>query len=276
MNGVTMKILSGLGIRPYVGVLRWLLVMAFCLPAAQVSAASVNMEGIDFTALPGGRFEVRMSFDGRPPEPKGYTIERPARIALDLADVGSNLDQKKHTLAFDNAQSVTVVEAGGRTRVILNLVNLVPYETSIQGTDMVVSVGASAAGGYAKENSSISEQYSAGPSLATSAEISSFDFQRGAEGEGKVVLELSDSSVEIDVNLEGNTIRLGFIDTGVPEDLKRRYDVSDFATPVQMIDVNTLGSQAAIDVRVSGDYDYLAYQADNTYVLSVKPLTPDE
>ena len=276
MNGVTMKILSGLGTRPYVGVLRWLLAMAFCLPAAYASAASVNMEGIDFTALPGGRFEVRMSFDGRPPEPKGYTIERPARIALDLADVSSSLDQKKHTLAFDNAQSVTVVEAGGRTRVILNLVNLVPYETSIQGTDMVVSVGASAAGGYVKDSGSRSEQYSDGPSMATSAEISNFDFKRGEDGEGKIVLELSDSNVEIDVNLEGNTIRLGFIDTGVPEELRRRYDVSDFATPVQAIDVNTLGSQASIDVSVSGDYDYLAYQADNTYVLSVKPLSPDE
>ena len=107
--------------------------LVLLLPALQAVAAPVSMTDIGFNALPGGKFEIRMQFDGTPPSPQAYTIDKPARIALDLAGVSSKLAQKKHTLSFDNAQSVVVVESGGRTRVIVNLVQVAPSASAMFG-----------------------------------------------------------------------------------------------------------------------------------------------
>ena len=108
------------------------------LPLFSAQALAVSMTDIGFNALPGGKFEVRMKFDGAPPSPQSYTIEKPARIALDLPGVSSALAQKKHALSFENAQSVVVVEASGRTRVIVNLVQVAPYETTVEGDELVL------------------------------------------------------------------------------------------------------------------------------------------
>jgi type IV pilus assembly protein PilQ len=253
--------------------------LALLLQALSGVAAAVEMNSIDFNSLPGGRFEIRMGFDSRPPEPQGFTIERPARIALDLQGVSSSLEQKSHSLGFDNAQEVKVLTAGGRTRVIIELVDLVPYDTSIEGNELVVAVGSGGSRDFIKETPTALTRYAApsgAPAPAGATAITDFEFERGDEGEGRIVLSLSDSNADMDVSLEGNTIRLNFFDTTVPENLMRRYDVTDFATPVSFVDVKTVGQRVDIDIRASGEYDYLAYQADNTYVVSVKPLTPEE
>ncbi|MBK7519431.1 MAG: type IV pilus secretin PilQ [Gammaproteobacteria bacterium] len=251
--------------------------LVLLLPALQAVAAPVSMTDIGFNALPGGKFEIRMQFDGTPPSPQAYTIDKPARIALDLAGVSSKLAQKKHTLSFDNAQSVVVVESGGRTRVIVNLVQVAPYETSVEGNELVVSVGTGEVPDYLKAGSEgITGTDSRTAMQSDRGGISDFNFRRGESGEGQVELQLSDPKVDVDVRLEGNTIKVAFFDTTVPAELQRSYDVVDFATPVQSVDVSQSGSQASIGIKVSGEYDYLAYQADNRYVVSVKPLTKQE
>jgi len=251
--------------------------LALLMCSLSTNAAAVAMTDIGFNALPGGKFEVRMQFDGQPPSPQAYSIDKPARIALDLLGVSSKLAQKKHTLAFDNAQSVVVVESGGRTRVIVNLVALAPFETAVEGNELVVSVGSAEAGDYIKKGTGTFTELAGGAETASGrSAISDFNFRRGEAGEGRVELQLSDPKVDVDVRLEGNTIKVAFLDTAVPEEIQRRYDVTDFATPVQTIDVDQLGSQVGIAINVTGDYDYLAYQADNSYVVSVKPLTRAE
>ncbi len=259
------------------GVLRVALVglAAWLFPAALALAQGVSMTDIGFNALPGGKFEIRMKFDGPPPTPQGYTIDKPARIALDLPGVSSKLAQKKHTLAFDNAQSVVVVESGGRTRVIVNLVEVAPYQSTINGDELVVAVGSGGVQEYLKANDSTSMSSSA-PAPSSGHGITDFNFRRGENGEGRIELSLSDPGADVDVRLEGNTINVGFFETGVPDELRRRYDVVDFATPVQSVDVNQSGGQARVAIKVTGEYDYLAYQADNTYVVAVKPLTKQE
>ena len=247
-------------------------VVAWLLPAALALAQSVSMTDIGFNALPGGKFEIRMKFDGTPPAPQGYTIEKPARIALDLPGVASKLAQKKHTLAFDNAQSVVVVESGGRTRVIVNLVEIAPYQSTIEGDELVIAVGSGAPQDYLKPSASAV----AAAAIPAGHGITDFNFRRGENGEGRIELSLSDPGADVDVRLEGSTINVSFFETGVPAELQRRYDVVDFATPVQAIEVNQSGSQAKIGIKVGGEYDYLAYQADNTYVVAVKPLTKQE
>ena len=252
-------------------------VFAVLLPALSAFAAPVSMTDIGFNALPGGKFEIRMKFDGTPPSPQSYTIDKPARIALDLPGVASALEQKKHTLAFDNAQSVVVVESGGRTRVIVNLVEVAPYQASVEGNELVVSVGSGSSGQYLTDaGGSVGATMGAASRAGVHSGIKDFNFRRGANGEGRIELQLADPKADVDVRLEGNMIKVSFFDTDVPAELQRRYDVVDFATPVEMIDVSQSGSQASVGIKVTGEYDYLAYQADTTYVVAVKPLTPQE
>lgn len=242
--------------------------------AYSVSASSaVNMTDVEFNSLPGGKVEMKFMFDGQAPDPKVYTIESPARIALDLNETSSKLKQKKHTLDLGNAQSVMVLESGGRTRVIVNLVELTRYEAKAEGNALVVTVGNDGVRDYLKEAPRQLEQEVT--AVAESA-IKSIDFRRGEKGEGRLIVELSNPNIDVDTGVEGKSIKLNFLKTALPDNLRLRYDVSDFATPVQWVKATEKGNSAQIEVQPTGEYDYLAYQAENTYVLTVKPLTLQE
>lgn len=251
------------------------LILVTVLAGTSLQALAVSMTNIDFNSLPGGRLEMRMDFDGLPPEPQGYTIERPARIALDLEGVASKLKKKKHTLEIGNAKSAMILEANGRTRVIINLLALSPYKTRVEGSSLFVEIGESTARDYLKESKS-SLDFNAESAASDVRSISNIDFQRGDNGEGKVVFTLTDDKTDVDVSQEGTRIKLQFLDTSLPQDLQHRYDVSDFATPVKDMVAKNVGDRTVVDVKASGQYDYLAYQVDNEYVLSVKPLTKEE
>jgi type IV pilus assembly protein PilQ len=242
-------------------------------------ASNVNLTDVEFSSQPGGRFEVRMDFDGTPPEPKGYNIEKPARIALDLAGVSSQLEQKKFPLSYGNASSAVILESGGRTRMILNLVELAPYQTRIEGNSLYVDVGDSGVRNYlkpTKENPALSSFAKSEDIDLKSNDILGVDFKRGDQGEGRLVINLANPKADINIFTEGNVIKIDFNEVGLPERLQRRYDVSDFATPVQSIEAQPSQDGALFILEATGDFDYLAYQTDNEYVISVKPLTAEE
>jgi type IV pilus assembly protein PilQ len=242
-------------------------------------AASVNLQDVEFSSQPGGRFEVRLDFDGVPPEPKGYNIEKPARIALDFVDVASQLSQKKFPLSYGNASSAVILESGGRTRMILNLVELAPYKTRVEGNSLFVEVGDSGVREYlkpTKENPALSAVSQDTRAAAAGNEIREVDFKRGDQGEGRLVINLANPKAGINVFVEGNVIKVDFDNVSLPERLQRRYDVSDFATPVQQVEAQPSENGALFSLKASGDYDYLAYQTDNEYVVSVKPLSAEE
>ncbi|MCR8922416.1 type IV pilus secretin PilQ [Dasania sp. GY-MA-18] len=248
-----------------------------CLLISSLSLASVNLTGIDFSSKQGGRFQVKLDFDGTPPEPKGYNIEKPARIALDFAGVSSQLKQKKHPLSFGNASSAVVLESSGRTRMILNLVELAPYTTRVEGNSLYVEVGDAGARDYlkpAREDKLVAATQKV--SKARGNEIRSIDFKRGELGEGKLLITLDNPKADINVFVEGEKIKIDFKGASIPESLQRRYDVSDFATPVQQVEAAANEGGAIFALRAIGEYDYLAYQTDNDYVVSVKPLTKAE
>ncbi len=237
-------------------------------------ANTVTLTDIKFGALPGNRFEIRMDFDGVPPVPKEYTIEKPARIVLDLPNTRSALKRKKHVLSFGNAKSVIVMEGSGRTRVIVNLVELAPHKSNAESNSLIVGVGAEQVKDFIKRpDETITEKVLGGQELIG---ISNIDFRRGEGGEGKVLVVLEDPSVDVDVSFDHGKIKLDFAGTTLPDRLRRRLDVKDFATPVQEIEANSANGVTTIEVQPIGDYDYLAYQADNDYVLSVKPLSEQE
>ena len=250
--------------------------LAVSLIAGAVHAESI-IKNIEFSSRPESKFEIRVDFDGLPPELKSYTIEKPARIAIDFPDTRSALAQKRFSLPYGNATGVVVLESGDRTRLVVNLVKVVPYETRVDGNSLFVVVGQAAGGDYMKP---ASDPYRVAtrvvPVTDIASEITDLQFQRTGEGEGRLTLQLTDPSVDVNVFSEGGDIKVQFADTTVPERLMRRYDVTDFATPVTSVDVNTSERGATLTLKNTGDFDYLAYQTDNTYVLSIKPLTKKE
>lgn len=250
-------------------------IFLLCALAAP-SLFAANLQGLDVAALPGDKLELKLTFDDAVSAPKGYTIEQPARIALDLPGVSNKLGAKNRELGVGNARSVTFVEAKDRTRLIINLTSLVPYSTRAEGNNLYVVVGDS--GRLADGNSSlpVTSMPVAPAYVPQGRAIKGVDFQRGELGEGNVVIELSDPAVSPDIHEEGGKIRLSFPRTQIPESLRVRLDVKDFATPVQFVSSTGQGDKANITIEPSGAYDYLAFQADNKLTVSVKPLTQDD
>jgi type IV pilus assembly protein PilQ len=251
--------------------------VSFFLAGFAPSLLAANLQGLDVAALPGDKIELKLSFDEPVPAPRGYTIEQPARIALDMPGVSSKLGEKNRELGVGNARSVTVVEAQNRTRLIINLSTLVPYSTRSEGSNVFVVVG----------DASASQAVSTSPAPVTTAAkplaqapvgraIRAIDFQRGEAGEGNVVIELSDPSVNPDIQEQGGKIRLEFLKTQLPEALRARLDVKDFATPVQFVTAASQGDRVSISIEPTGLYDYLAFQTDNKLTVSIKPLSADD
>ena len=255
---------------------------------------AADLKAMNVASLPGDRVELKLSFDQPVTAPKGYTIEQPARIALDLPGVNNKLGVRNKELGSGNARSVTVVEAGDRTRLIVNLTALAPYSTRVQGNDLFVVIGgdqaarttsasvpalslprSGAAQAPAPAANPASRVFSSVPRLAGKA-IRNIDFKRGDDGEGNVIIDLSETGISPDIQEQGGKIRLNFGKTQLPDALRVRLDVKDFATPVQFVNASSQAGDTVITIEPTGVYDYLAYQTDNKLTISVKPLTAKE
>ena len=249
-----------------------------CLGISSQVWAQVLLEDINFATLPDGNFEVRMTFSDTPPSPEGYTIDNPARIVLDLPGVESTLEQKKYALSFENARSAVVLSTADRTRLILNMLEMAPYETRTEGNVLTVLVGGGDDAVITQKQANLATATTTTENKIHSAKYSvkNVDFRRGEGGEGLVSIELSDPSVSVDISQVGSEIKLSFYRTELPASQDRRLDVIDFATPVKEIDTSSDGSTTHVVVSTVGEYNYMAYQADNQYVVSVKPLTTAE
>jgi type IV pilus assembly protein PilQ len=243
---------------------------------AGAAFAGPVVQDIEFSSKSGGKFEVRLEFNETPPDFKIYAIEKPARIAVDFLGTSSSLDQKRYSLPYGNANKALVLESGDRTRLVVELVKLVPYETRVEGNSLFLIVGQE--GNEYLKSTSDPLQVSAGvvEVIDTVSEIRDLQFQRTGDGEGKLTLELTNPKVDVNVFSEGGEVNVQFIDTTVAQRLMRRFDVTDFATPVDSVDVNTTVRGVTLVLKTTGDFDYLAYQADNQYVISVKPLSKKE
>jgi len=248
-------------------------VIAFGLLSGLANA--VTLEDVSFSSLPGDRLEVKLAFDGQPPEPTGYTIERPARIAVDLKDTENGLGSRSIPLGSGNAQSMTVVETKDRTRLIFNLVELVPYDTVRSGNSLVMTLGAEGSGQSVSVASSTSSSQRS-ESSQRSDSLAGVDFRRGKNGEGRVIVDLGSESTPVDLSELGGKIRLTMSGISVPESLRRRLDVTDFATPVTRIDTFVQDGNAVVEIRPEGNYDYIAYQSGSQFTVSVEQLTEQE
>jgi len=255
-------------------------ILLFCLFSVSRGYAA-SLQDVNFASLPGDRTEISLIFDGTPPLVDGYTIEKPARIALDLKGASSSLKDKYHNLGLGNAKRMTVIGTKDRTRIILDLVELVPYSTVVKGNKLVIMVGSDngvAGGQQADLTDGSQEQYSDAGVKNRSAQnsVKDIDFHRGEKGDGQIVITFASANVDIDMAEVGGNIQLRIPSVDLPFELRQRLDVVDFATPVKRIDSDVIDGDAVITIKPSGNYDYLAYQTDNTFTVSVEELSEEE
>ena len=257
--------------------------LGFSLWIALVSpmVMAASLKALDVAALPGDRVELKLSLDGPPPQPKGYTTESPARIALDLPGVTSQLANKNLDLGSGNARTATVAEAKDRTRLIVSLTQLAPYSTRVEGNNLFVVVGQGASTTAPRPaavapRAATAAAAPARPAAQRSRAIRGVDFQRGTEGEGNVVIDLSDPTIAPDIQEHDGKIILSFARTQLPEKLRVRLDVKDFATPVQFVNAALTGDRTVISVEPSGTFDYSTFQTDNKLTVSVRPMSIDD
>ena len=239
---------------------------------ASVQSYASDLIDIKFTALPGDVTQMELIFDGKPPVPGGYTIEKPARISLDLPGANSKLKSKYHKIGLGNARTATVVNAKGRARVIVSLSQLVPYAVEASDDRLLISMGKSV---------DVSQQPAVLAAVSKADEdaasrVMNVDFRRGEQDDGQVQILLSNPKANVDIEQQGKKIIVTLKNTVLPESMRRRLDVVDFATPVKFVDANMEGTDTVIYIEPEGQYDYLAYQADGILSVNVKPITKAE
>ncbi|ASP40791.1 type IV pilus secretin PilQ [Bacterioplanes sanyensis] len=237
-------------------------------------ALSVELEELKFTSLPGDVTEIELTFDGTPPEIKGYSIEKPARISIDMAGASSGLDSKKFDIGSGNARSAIVLGDKNRVRMVINLTRLVDYKTSVEGNSLFVRVGKTAQQTVFRNKSTpttVASQLS-----VSELKVVGVDFRRGELGDGQVQIKLSDDRASADIRREGSKIIADLEGVRLPRELSRRLDVLDFATPVKYVDVRAVdgGSRVVIEPK-SDDFDFLAYQTDRLLSINISDL-PEE
>jgi type IV pilus assembly protein PilQ len=248
--------------------------VAFLLFAASAANAqeSNRLQDIQVQSLPGQRVELKLIMSGTAPEPLAFTIDNPARIALDLPNTTLGLSSRRRDVNMGPLDTILAAEANGRTRVVLNLDQMVVYQTRASGNTVTITLGD---GGEYSEGSTqfASAATSQSPSYASSGSrsISSIDFRRTRDGGGRVVVNLTDPSTPVDIRQEGGRVVAVFKDTALPAELMRRLDVMDFATPVTTVDTLRTNADTRIVISAEGKYEQLAYQSDNEFTIEVNP-----
>lgn len=241
-----------------------------------LDASALQLTSVESAAMAGDSIEIKLGFDSAPPQPTGYTIENPARIALDLPGVSNGMKDKYHNLGSGNARTLTVMGTPDRTRLIVNMTSLAGYSTRIAGNNLYVTVGGAQQAKQAPAATSVTPAPAPSAIRSAGSAIEEIDFHRGDSGEGLVAIKLSDPNAPMDLREEGGKIVVDFVGVNLPDGLRRRLDVLDFATPVKLIDATREGKNSKIAIEAKGDYEYMAYQTDNFFTVSVKPVTGAE
>jgi type IV pilus assembly protein PilQ len=234
-----------------------------------------RLQDIQIQSLPGDRVELKLIMSGTAPEPLAFTIDDPARIALDLADTTLGLTSRRRDVNIGPLDTVLTAEANGRTRVVLNLGTMVAYETRASGNTVTIILGDGE--DYSAGTTQFAAAATAQPSYASSSNrsITSVDFRRTRDGGGRVVVSLTDPSTPVDIRQEGGRVVAVFKDTSLPAELMRRLDVMDFATPVTTVDALRMNLDSRIIISADGKYEQLAYQSDNEFTIEINPAVAD-
>jgi type IV pilus assembly protein PilQ len=262
--------------------LAWLAGLVMLASVGVLSAQ--ELQDLRAANLGSGQTQLALQFSDTPPDASIFAIDSPPRIALDLPGVSNRLAARTTEFNLGSLLSVTAVESGDRTRVILNLSTSSDYRSHVDGNNLILTVGTGV--GHAEPvvaptpAPTVAEAPPARPAGVRSArppEITDIDFRRGADGQGRLLVELSRPGVTVDVREQAGRVELVFPRVLMEDPLVRRLNVTDFATPVVSIDtVRERDDRVRMIVNTTGEYDVLSYQTDRTYVLEVAPLSEAE
>ncbi len=243
----------------------WTVVALAQTPPNSVDAFAVSQQG--------GKVIVKLTLkQALKSQPGSFTVANPARIAIDLPNTVNGLGRNSQSIGEGELVSMNMVQAGQRTRMVLNLSQLVSYDTQIDGKNlMVILASAPAAGG----SGGAAVTHFVESKQADAHAVRDIDFRRGNGGEGRIVVDLSDSSTGIDIRTQGQNLVVDFFKTALPDKLRRRLDVSDFGTPVQSINIFNQGDNVRMVITPSGQWEDSAYQTDNQFVIEVRQIIPD-
>ena len=251
----------------------------FLLSTLNVLAA--DLQAVNFSAMAGDKTLIEVVFSEPVNKPKSFSINDPARVVLDFAGVQNKLTKITQTVNMGATKSVSTIEAGGRTRMVLNLNESVPYTVSQKGNSVFVTVS----GNSQQAAESVAAPTHAGKSTPISTRpaadsgrrsITNIDFRRGDEGAGRVMLSVNQQGSAIDVHQESNRIVIDMPNMNLPESLQRRLDVLDFGTPVKLIDSVQKGRNTEMTISTQGEFDFLSYQTDTSFVVEVKPISKEK
>ena len=232
---------------------------AVAMAVMQVANAQVSITNIVPMQIPGQGTEIRVMFNGLPPQPAAYQLEQPARLILDFDKAQQTLKQNSIAVATKEASSVEVSSDAQRSRLTVNLADAGAFTTRVEGNTFILKI-----------NSTTATPVAAVTAQRSAQGISNIGFQRGGEGEGQVVIDLLGSNTPVDVQQQGSKIVVRTLGNKVPAHLARRLNVNDFATPVSTIDAHNDGSNGVITIQAAGSYEYMAYQAEDKLTISLK------
>jgi len=235
-----------------------------------------SIESVTATTIGGGKVVIRATFKAPlTAVPNGFTVSNPARIAIDLPNVVNGLGKSLVDIGQGDVRSINVVEAGSRTRLVINLSKVLTYVPTLEGTALVLVLDGGAQSAL-KETAQVTRFAEPAPATAaTRYSIRDVDFRRGSNGEGRVVVDLSSATTGIDIRQQGKVVIVDFVNTAVPKNLIRRLDVLDFATPVRTVDVIDQGANTRMIIEPRGQWEYSAYQTDTQFIVEVKAIKED-
>jgi len=237
------------------------------------SQAASRLEKVELHPQPGEQVEVRLVLDGPAPAPVTFTIDNPARLAVDLPGTALALESRRIDVKAGGVDTIVAAEASGRTRLVFNLDRMQPYEVRAEGNTVVVTVGGGATAAAAAPAATTAAQAAAAPTGGATT-IQKVDFRRTPDGGGRIVVQTTGGArTQASLKREGGRLVVDFPNTQVGADQARRYDVTDFATPINSFDVTGSPTGARIVVAATGDYEQAAYQTDREYALELKPVS---
>jgi type IV pilus assembly protein PilQ len=253
---------------------RWLRTacLLLCVWGGAAAAQAQNVIESVTSSVQSGAEVIRIDFS-QPlaAAPTGFTIQSPARIALDFPGVTNGVGRAPIEINQGNLRSVNVAQAGERTRLVLNLKQATTYTTQVQGQSLLVSLGPVAG---AALNAPMSSTFAENRSRDT-LPLRDVDFRLGSDGAGRVIVDLANSQVGVDIRQQGKNLVVEFTKSTLPEGLRRRMDVADFGTPVQWVTVQQSDDRVRMTIEPKGDWEHSAYQSENRFVVEVRPRKID-
>ena len=234
---------------------------AVAMAVMQVANAQVSITNIVPMQIPGQGTEIRVMFNGLPPQPAAYQLEQPSRLILDFDKAQQTLKQNSVAVATKEASSVEVSSDAQRSRLTVNLADAGAFTTRVEGNTFILKI-----------NSTTATPVAAVTAQRSAQGVSNIGFQRGGEGEGQVVIDLLGSNTPVDVQQQGSKIVVRTLGNKVPTHLARRLNVNDFATPVSTIDAHNDGSNGVITIQAAGSYEYMAYQAEDKLTINLSSI----